>query len=124
MIDYYTYFAGRNGNFVVMEILGHADDTTSEFLLDCIERLIENGARHIILDCSGLDFITSMGLGAVVRLNQKLNQRKGSLGLVSVPEPVSEVIRFSRLNRLLHLYGSVDDAVESVEQSCGLLAAV
>lgn len=114
MIDYSLYITGEHDEIHVVKLFGHADNVSSRFLLDCLEGLIDEGARSIVLDCTGLEFISSTGLAALVRFSSRLKKAGGSLVLVEVPGLFAQIMRITQLNRLMQIYPSVEEAVEAV----------
>lgn len=59
------------------------------------------GAAPLILDLSGIGFISSTGLGMLIRLNRQLKASGGHLTVVGVSDVVYEVIEVTGLNHLL-----------------------
>lgn len=113
MIEYATYRTGSNNDILVLEITGRLDSASSQFLLDCIQGHIDDGLHKFILDCTNLAYISSFGLGALVRTNSNLKGREGSVALVGVQGLIADVLRIAHLDRLFHLFPTVDDAAQS-----------
>ena len=111
MIDYTTYRAESEDSVLVIEVTGKLDTDTSEYLMACVQGEIEDGARAIVLDCSRLDYISSLGLGTLVRASLRVRKEAGSVVLAGVQRMVAEVVRLAQLGRMLHMYGNVDEAV-------------
>jgi len=78
-----------------------------------MEKCIDEGPRHIILDLSSIDFVDSSGLGALVRLVKKVQGLEGSLQVVTNPR-VTQTVKLVRLEQFLSLQPSVDAAIEKV----------
>jgi anti-sigma B factor antagonist len=113
MIDWETYRRGKNDEILVMEVDGRLDVSSSEYLLDCIEGHIEDGTHRFILDCSPLEFISSAGLGTLVRANKQLQEHGGAVALAGVKGIIAETIHFARLDKVFHLFPTVEDAEKS-----------
>lgn len=64
----------ENGNvpITVMRIIGNIDSTSYQVFTDNANTLIENGARHILVDLTESAFISSAGLRAIHSLVKKL----------------------------------------------------
>ena len=110
MIDYQTYTTGENDEVLVMEVDGRLDSVAADFLVDCVEGQIEHGVRKIVLDCSNLDYVSSMGLAALIRANSKMKGQGGTVSLVQVPGLVADVVRITHLDKLLNIYSTVEEA--------------
>ncbi len=110
MIDYQTYKTGENDEVLVIEVGGRLDTMSSDYLVDCVKGHTERGARKIVLDCSDLDYVSSMGLAGLIRANSTMKKLGGSVALVQVPGLVADVVRISHLDRLLNIYPTVEEA--------------
>jgi anti-sigma B factor antagonist len=110
MIDYQTYKAGENDEVLVIEVGGRLDTMSSDYLLDCVKAQTERGARKIVLDCSNLDYVSSMGLAALIRANSRMKELGGSVALVQVPGLVADVVRIAHLDKLFNIYSTVEEA--------------
>ena len=113
MIEYETYQAGENDDVLVIEVGGRLDTMSSDYLLDCVRAHTDRGSRKIVLDCTNLDYVSSMGLAALIRANSKMKEVGGSVALVQVPGLVADVVRIAHLDRLLNIYPTVEAAIET-----------
>ncbi|MEM6363822.1 MAG: STAS domain-containing protein [Planctomycetota bacterium] len=115
MIDYTTYRSDSFPKVLVLEVTGRLDTTSADFLFSCMEGLIEKGERHIVLDCAGLEIVSSAGLATLVRANSRLKSKDGAIALANATGVVADVLRVTNLNRLFGLYSSVDEAANSLQ---------
>jgi anti-anti-sigma factor len=54
-----------------LALTGELDLETAQVLEGAVLHACEAGARHVALDCTGLDFIDSTGLAAIARLRRE-----------------------------------------------------
>lgn len=113
MIDYHTYTAGPANDILVMEVTGRLDNDTSEYFFGCLEWQIEDGNTRIVLDCKDLMFLSSLGVGTLMRIQSRLKSKGGTVKLAAVQGVVVDVLRVVRLDTLLDMYPTVDEAVAS-----------
>ena len=85
-----------------------SEPTFRKVMLKCIE----DGPKNIILDLSGIDFIDSSGLGALVQVAKKVQTSKGTLQVVSNPR-VTQTVKLVRWEKFLALRPSVEDALKN-----------
>jgi anti-anti-sigma factor len=78
-----------------------------------MNKYVEVGPRNIILDLSGIDFVDSSGLGALVQLVKKTTNEKGTVQVVTNPR-VTQTVKLVRLEKFLSLQPSVDDAIANL----------
>ena len=71
------------------------------------------GPSNLILDLSGIDFVDSSGLGALVQLVKKAKDAQGSLQLIANPR-VMQTVKLVRLEKFLAIQPSVDEAVANL----------
>jgi anti-anti-sigma factor len=113
----------------------HPDDTDSDLLifnadsgidsysdspvLDELLHTIEGGPRGLIVDCSALGYISSVGLTTLMRLHKRMSERGGHVKLVNVSAPLARLLSITRLNQVLVAYPSVDAAREAFRSEPG-----
>ena len=116
MIDFKSYKLDSAPEIMVLELTGNLNAENSEYLMDCVQGHIEDGISRIILDCKELNFISSMGLGTLIRAMTRLKKMGGAVALAGAQGAVADVIRLVHLNRLLNIYGDVGEAAEAINQ--------
>ena len=81
-------------------LAGALDVAGSEVLLAKLDRLIEAGRHHLVVDVSGVTFCDSSGISALVRSRARAVAMTGSLRLSSPSPAVRRVLEISGLARL------------------------
>jgi anti-sigma B factor antagonist len=114
MIDYVTYQTGSDNDVLVLELDGRLDEHTADFLIDCLSGHIQNGTSKIVLDCQQLSHVTSVGLGALVRVHSRLKKDGGEVKLARVEGVISDILRIVHFDRLFNIYPSVEEACEAM----------
>lgn len=69
------------------------------------EALAALGDEGLALDLANVQFITTPGIGLLLELQRKVQQRGGKFSLRSVQPRVADVIRRTQLDRILLLDG-------------------
>lgn len=115
MIDFKVFPAGKNDQILVMELSGKLDNSSAEYFFDCVQGEVEDGEKNVIVDCEKLEFISSLGIGMLMRIQSRLAKQGGTIKLANVSGMIATVIRTVRLDSLLGIYDSVDDAIASFE---------
>ena len=65
---------------------------------------------RLVLDLTGIRFMTSSGLGKLVALNRKMRAAGGRLVLVNPGPAVAEVLAVTHLDKLLEVHGQANEA--------------
>lgn len=99
------------GDCAVLQVAGEIDVYTAPELRQCVIGLIDDGARHVIADLRGVDFLDSTGLGALVGSLKRLRMREGSLNLVTSSGRILQIFRITGLTHAFALHSSVPDAI-------------
>jgi stage II sporulation protein AA (anti-sigma F factor antagonist) len=79
---------GRSGDVVIVELAGRLGQRSTDELSASLTALINDGARRMVLDLGGLDYISSAGLLAIDGARAHLEAVSGVMVLCDLPEPV------------------------------------
>jgi anti-sigma B factor antagonist len=96
-----------SGDHTVLEVGGEVDVYTAPRLREKLVELVEQGARHVVVDLSRVEFLDSTGLGVLVGGLKRLRAVNGTLGLVCAHERLLKIFRITALDRVFSLYGTV-----------------
>jgi anti-sigma B factor antagonist len=81
---------------VLLKVSGRMDAESAPQFEQACEQWIRGGARHLIADLDGLEYVSSLGLRSFLSVAQKLQPLLGSLilcGLRGLPRQVFEMTR-------------------------------
>jgi anti-anti-sigma factor len=98
---------GSNGSLVTRLSGKLSLETVSEF----ITTMRPEGAQHLVLDMSGLSFLDSAGVGALVSLFVSRRNHGKTLALAGLTQQGVAVMQVSGLMKLLPIFATVDEAV-------------
>ncbi|RZL93846.1 MAG: anti-sigma factor antagonist [Variovorax sp.] len=68
---------------------------------------------HVVLDLTGVKFIDSSGLGAMILCLRQLNARQGDIRLCNLSVTVLALFELMRMNRVFNIHSSREAAVAS-----------
>jgi len=80
------------GGVNVVTARGRLDGAASGTFADQIQALIGSDQPKLLIDFSGVDFVTSAGLRAVLMILKKVKSMNGAFALCGVQKPVREVL--------------------------------
>jgi anti-sigma B factor antagonist len=98
---------------VILELKGRLDTVSSDSLGSKIEGLIDRGERHLVLDFSELNYISSSGLRVLLRAAKRVKAVNGKLALVSLNDQNQAVFEIAGSSSVFTVYQSQDEAVDS-----------
>jgi anti-sigma B factor antagonist len=79
---------------------------------ETIGSFIQRGNLHLVLDLSCVEFIDSSGLGTILSVLKRLG-RDGELVVCGVTDPVADMLKLTRMDRIFTVYRSVEDALNA-----------
>ena len=74
--------------------------------------LDETGAKHILLNLQGVDFIDSSGLGVILGRYKRIAQLGGKMLAVHLEPNVQRIFELAGLMKILTIYKSEEQALE------------
>jgi len=89
------------GDALEVKVKGRLDNYWGEHLQRNLEELIRGGAHHLRLDFSGVSYLSSAGVGLLVRFYRQLKAIGGSFVIITPSDHVKLVIELCRLSPLL-----------------------
>lgn len=111
MFNFHYEKVGANKDIVAVVLTGKLDEDNCEYLLNCVGDEILEGRKKLILDCSQVSFISSIGLSMLVRVHARMKKMGGDVKLAAVQGAVAQVLSVVGLNRILQIYPTVADAI-------------
>ncbi len=69
--------------------------------------------RNVVLDCHGIDFMDSSGLGALIALLKRITERGGDLKLARLPKKVRMVFEITRAYKIFQICDTVEEALQA-----------
>lgn len=91
----------RTGDIVDVQLTGRIDGYWSDHLNAVLTEALREGNHHIRVDCSQVSYLTSAGIGVLVRFYKELARIDGTFLVVNPSPSVSTVLRTARLEKYL-----------------------
>ena len=98
-------------NVAVVRLCGSVTMDQADRLNAELRQVASAGVGRIVLDLSGLEFICSMGLGALIVAHVITQRNKGEVVLAGARPPIVEILTTTRLDRIFPLYPDVGSAI-------------
>jgi anti-sigma B factor antagonist len=83
-------------------VVGSLDSSWSSYFSDRIDEVVRGGALEIRVDMEGVSYLSSNGIGILVRYHRQLAKIGGRFRIVADSEAVSHVLRLTGVWQLLH----------------------
>ena len=101
----------QDGIFILIP-KGRLDASTADEFRAKILQIIEDGTHNIVLDCEGLDYISSAGLRVLLEATKKVKQNQGKIVLCSLQPYIQEIFEVSMFDAFLPLTPGLGDALK------------
>jgi anti-anti-sigma factor len=104
---------------VELRLIGRLDATWAEHVGDSIETAVRGGSHHIVLNFAGVNYISSLGIGVLMKHYQRLKAVNGSLGICDPSTATLKVLNAAGLAAFLL---SAEAAVHAAPAAARVLA--
>jgi anti-anti-sigma factor len=106
-----TIIPKRDG-VAVAEMVGDLNLLCASDVRTGLAAAVNDGHRRLVVDLGQINFIDSSGLGALISGLKSARQAGGDLRIASPGEQARVVLKLTTLDRVLHPYDSVEDALD------------
>lgn len=97
-------------NGLAFKIDGQLDTYSTSFFRRHVNMAIDAGYVNLVFLLDGVDYVSSMGVGAFVKLQEAVREKGGSITLAEAQPKVMKVFRLMCLDRFFACCDSLDDA--------------
>jgi anti-sigma B factor antagonist len=101
------------GPATVLAVNGDIDISTAPRLLEALAELDGQAREALVLDLTGVSFLDSSALGALVGAQKEIAAAGGRLTVVCADPKVLRIFSITRLTEVIDVVGTVDDALAS-----------
>lgn len=101
---------GALDNISILKISGDITLYNAGELKQKINQLMSEGVLRIVLDLSGVAFIDSSGIGAMISVKTLLKKKGGDIKLSNAGDTVKSVFTLTRLNQIFDFRESAEEA--------------
>ena len=88
------------GKNVFLDLIGDLDMGGAPVLRQSIVQEVSQGNNFIVLDFSGVHFIDSSGLGAIIGGLRRVRYHQGDLVLVGIDDELQKIFRLCELDKI------------------------
>jgi anti-anti-sigma factor len=109
----------RVGDNVVVRPQGRVDHATADAFSEALAAQISLCTAQgpgIVLDMSGVDYISSVGLRALMLAAKQVKAQGGRIAVAALTPMVREVFQISRFHLVFNLFDAVAAALESLQK--------
>lgn len=97
---------------LILFLTGYIDTYNSNFFQKRVNRAIESGFIRLVFHCSGLNYVSSTGIGSFTAFLKAVKPRGGDLVLLEIQPKVYEVFQLLGFSQFFNIKDNLDEAVE------------
>ena len=98
-------------NFSVIRINGRIDSNNYSVFEEEVNKLFNDGETKIIIDCRGLNYISSSGLRVFLVAQKKVISLTGKLHLCNLQPAIKEIFTISGFTSIFSIFDTLEEAI-------------
>ena len=98
----------------IIDIVGEINAFAENALMDAYTQANSVGAKNIVLNFTGLEYMNSSGIGLLVTLLIRTNRQKQRLIAFGLTEHYQQIFELTRLNEAISIYQSEAEALTAI----------
>ena len=103
----------------VIDISGDVTAASEAILMSAYEEAARQGARRLVLNFSGLEYMNSGGIGMLVTLLVRANRHNQQLAAFGLSHHYREIFELTRLDEAITIYDSERSALAGTARQGG-----
>ncbi|HSI86748.1 MAG: STAS domain-containing protein [Candidatus Methylacidiphilales bacterium] len=104
----------KSGKVIILSINGKLDGGTCSQLDAKVHELLDRKVRAVVVDCSGLTYVSSAGLRVLLQAAKRMKAVQGTICLSSFQDQVREVFELSGFEAIFKVFPTSEAAVEKL----------
>lgn len=101
---------------------GSIDNNNSQSLEDSLLKIIEDGARQLIIDCSQIEYINNAGLRVLLNVARRILDVEGRVAFHSPSQQAKDIFDQTGFSMVSRIYDTREEAIAGIAGS-GTLSA-
>ena len=106
------------GSVRIFKITGRLDPADSaDPLFDAVQSFIEQDEIDFLLDLRSVTYISSTGVGTLIKCYRAVLKKKGHVKLLSPSQSVRNILNISKLDGVFEIFADEDEALASFQKA-------
>jgi anti-anti-sigma factor len=97
---------------VILSPVGSVDSETCELLEKEVKKVMRRSMRTLVLDMTGVDFVTSRGVGVIAKTKVSLAEKGRSMAIIGLQPQVRKVFEIMSLLPVLNVFADREELDE------------
>ena len=96
---------------LVIRAAGKLDGDTYDYFFACVRDEIASGNKNIVLNFENLGYISSVGLGALVRASSEASKNGGTIYLSNIENKILDILQMVKFEKIFNIFRTEEEAV-------------
>jgi len=107
----------KNGDVRIIKITGRLDPGDGpDLLFDMVQRFVEEGEINFLLDLRSVTYISSTGVGSLIKCYRTVLKEKGQVKLLSPSQSVRNILAISKLDGVFEIFSDEAEALADFQE--------
>jgi anti-sigma B factor antagonist len=107
----------KNGDIRIIKITGRLDPGDGpDQLFDMVQRFAEENEIEFLLDLRSVTYISSTGVGSLIKCYRAVLKQKGHVKLLSPSQSVRNILAISKLDGVFEIFSDEAEALASFSE--------
>jgi len=99
------------GNVLIVKIIGRLDAISAPQVDKKVSGLIDMGNKFILMDFSGVDYLSSAGMRLLLSATKRLKGKEGKFVISGINDDVLEVLKMAGFDHILSIANTREAAL-------------
>ncbi|MFC1896638.1 STAS domain-containing protein [Thermodesulfobacteriota bacterium] len=104
----------RENGACVLQVMGRLDSNTSPDFEKKVFEAIEGGVTRLVVDCEGLDYVSSAGLRVILKATKRLKKTEGMIVVCSMRDYIREVFEMAGFDSFIPVARNREEALKAL----------
>jgi anti-anti-sigma factor len=101
-------------NALVVVVTGKMDAVTAPLYVERLKAELARGVVRLVVDCAGLEYVSSAGLRAILTISKELRLKGGAQAYCALREQVKEVFEISGFASIIPIHDTRESALSAI----------
>lgn len=111
-------------NCITIYLNGYIDTYNSSFFQKRIQKVVEADFTNLIFNCTGLNYVSSTGIGSFTAFLKMVKPKGGDVVLLEIQPKVYEVFQLLGFSQFFNIKESLTDAIAFFKQGAPVAESV
>lgn len=112
-----TITSRENAGITFVKMHGSLSATTAEQGLQEMKKIVDSGAKKVVINLADVDYISSGGIRVLILASKQLNNVQGEMKIAAAKGMVKEALEAGGFNLLNRVYGETNQLCNTEEEA-------